>query len=853
MAVDYVRTAPPSWVLPVAVPQDVQTPADQIVSGSHVLLHDRQIRMDGTSTSTYVHIATLALNEQGVASIANIEIGFDPVYQSLRLHDVRVHRKGQTQNRSASLRVEILRREKDLDLATLDGRVSAHIVLNDVRTGDVVEYAYTLSGRHPALGRHDAGMQQLAFGIPVEHQHLRLLLPSDRSFRWTVSNGGPAPVESMHDGQAEYVWSLRKVAAMPVESDAPGWFVPYPLVQWTSFSNWNDVARWGETLYRSPPQPGAAVEQRAARIAREYTGAADRLAESLRLAQRDVRYFGVQVGVSSLKPASPDEVLLRGFGDCKGKTLLLLTLLRRLGIQADAALVSTQLSRGIEGFLPSHLMFDHVLVRATIDGKTYWVDPTRATQLASLDRLYQPDFGRALVLRADTAGLTAMAGTRMHSRRVVTAIDAREGLEAPVRYTVSTSVSGALAEDLRLQLARDSADNVQKNYLNYYARYYPGIRVVRAMEVSDDIAGNRITTTEHYEIADFWAQSAHGARREVDVIVPELIDFLRRPATQTRHSPLPLAPNFELDATTDIALPGDWSIAPEQHEVKDAHFTYRRDIRYGERRLTLHDRLWTHGDHVPPEQLVTYVASLDRARSATAYSLLHTNVSKLSLGDRMNWPIAMIALLSALALIFLARRLYRYDPPAPDFTPVPGLQGLRGWLILPAIHMLFQPLKLGIQIASIVDSYSIQNWNALTQPGSPTYHALWAPLLLYEILANLSLVTAWVLAAVLFFKRRSSAPRVIIVTVWLSPVLMTLDDMMVGIILPDKGQAVPPATIAGMFVGAAVWTAYLLMSDRVKSTFRTRLRADAVTPVIVADTPAVPDQPIAGAPLVSGG
>src|SRR3546814_9438682 len=52
-------------------------------------------------------------------------------------------------------------------------------------------------------------------------------------------------------------------------------------------------------------------------------------------------------------------------------------LLARLGIEAEAVLANN--SGGDDGLderLPNPGMFDHVLVRARIDGKTYWLDGT---------------------------------------------------------------------------------------------------------------------------------------------------------------------------------------------------------------------------------------------------------------------------------------------------------------------------------------------------------------------------------------------------------------------------------------------------------------------------------------------
>src|SRR6185436_13259428 len=54
-----------------------------------------------------------------------------------------------------------------------------------------------------------------------------------------------------------------------------------------------------------------------------------------------VRYTGVEFGASAIVPATPGDTLARGYGDCKDKSLLLVALLRRAGIDADLALLLT--------------------------------------------------------------------------------------------------------------------------------------------------------------------------------------------------------------------------------------------------------------------------------------------------------------------------------------------------------------------------------------------------------------------------------------------------------------------------------------------------------------------------------
>jgi hypothetical protein len=54
------------------------------------------------------------------------------------------------------------RREKNLENAMLDGKLTASLQPDDVRVGDVIEVAYTRTRRDPAIG----GRAELVLGPP---------------------------------------------------------------------------------------------------------------------------------------------------------------------------------------------------------------------------------------------------------------------------------------------------------------------------------------------------------------------------------------------------------------------------------------------------------------------------------------------------------------------------------------------------------------------------------------------------------------------------------------------------------------------------------------------------------------
>ena len=50
--------------------------------------------------------------------------------------------------------------------------------------------------------------------------------------------------------------------------------------------------------------------------------------------QDEVRYLGLENGISAYKPSSPNKVYNQRFGDCKDKSLLLVTMLNQMNIEA---------------------------------------------------------------------------------------------------------------------------------------------------------------------------------------------------------------------------------------------------------------------------------------------------------------------------------------------------------------------------------------------------------------------------------------------------------------------------------------------------------------------------------------
>lgn len=133
----------------------------------------------------------------------------------------------------------------------------------------------------------------------------------------------------------------------------------------------------------------------------------ERAAASLRWVQSEVRYFSVSFGESSHRPYAPAEVIARRYGDCKDKSYLLSPCCAR-SISRPGRCSSRCGNREPHRCCCRRPMrLTMVIVEATIDGRSYYLDGTRFAQPVPLAAL-APPMPRALALAAD-ARATALA------------------------------------------------------------------------------------------------------------------------------------------------------------------------------------------------------------------------------------------------------------------------------------------------------------------------------------------------------------------------------------------------------------------------------------------------------------
>lgn len=390
--------------------------------------------------------------------LGNISIVWNPSAGAPVVHSLKVHRDGTVRDVLSEAEFEILRREDNLEQAMLSGILTAVLRVPDLRVGDELEFAYSVPQQDPTLGPASFGLLFLGDSPPPGRYRLRL--------NW--ADGQEPNVKLTPDFEPLVTRSARSIeidADMPgvisAPKDAPPRYSWQRIAEFSDFDSWQAISRQFEPLYRQASHLSAnsAVKGEAERIAAAHSDPLARAAAALDLVQKQVRYIFVGLNSGNLKPASAEETWARRYGDCKGKTVLLLALLRELGIDAKAVLVNNNGGDdGLDQRLPNPGMFDHVLVRASIGDREYWLDGTLPEVVPPTGRPVLP-YRWVLPLSAEGETLEGIPWQPADrpDKLVLFDIDARAGFDQPAELTTTyiTRDLAALTEYVQLSSVTD--------------------------------------------------------------------------------------------------------------------------------------------------------------------------------------------------------------------------------------------------------------------------------------------------------------------------------------------------------------------------------------------------------------
>ena len=822
--VSFEIAAAPAWVLPVKADHSISGGDD---GGISYLLFDRQDNVG--LQSSYFHEVRRVTSENGVQNGASVSATFDPSYQKLIFHALHLIRAGTRLNRLDRAGIKLFQREKDIESFLYDGAYTAQCELEDVRVGDVIEYSFSIVGMNPVMNGRYQRVFYTDWSFPVHRVITRLVYPAERQLHFQTKNRPLKPAITTEKGTSVWMSDDASVPARRTDSDVPTDYDANGWVQFSEFMNWRGVAEWALPLFQIAAPFSAELQNEIEKI-RGITDIEKRIFAALRLVQDQVRYLGIESGVGSHRPTAPSEVFRRRFGDCKDKGLLLTAVLQQCGVDAAPALVSTTYRKTVADRLPAPDDFNHAIVQVRNGDNVHWLDPTRSSQRGKLSQIYVRDLGYALVLRSGTDGLTAYSPPRDSlPRRKVS-----ESYRVPAPggtgdLEVVTECYGLSAERARNTFQENGRDKIEKQYLQYYARTFPKIKTRKPLGFQELPDENACRVTESYSIPDIWEWNQEEGKYQLLLYPGDIAEAMGTAGPSQRDDPLEL--NYPANVTQEIhaSMFDRWQVNIKNHSANNSFFRFSDKATVKGKQLDFIYHFETLADRVPPADLPGYNSALSKARDSLGYSLSYQapaeSIELRRWFSQINWRLGLLgSVVLTLTMVLAALYIYKTKLPAPLPPPaftLPGLEGLRGWLFLVGVHHVFYLINFFVVLCGTFSTMlNLEAWRVLTEPGTPQYHPLWQPTLLFEFFFNIVVLVLSGLLAVLFFRKRAAWPRTYALFLALLLAGSLVDAWLVQKIPVAGADDSGIREVVRGGVAALIWIPYCFVSKRVKATFR---------------------------------
>ncbi|MDC0603043.1 DUF4234 domain-containing protein, partial [Aliiglaciecola sp.] len=307
---------------------------------------------------------------------------------------------------------------------------------------------------------------------------------------------------------------------------------------------------------------------------------------------------------------------------CKDKTSLFITILKALNIDAYPALVDTENTKLLAEFPPGINLFDHVLVWLEFNGQQYWLDPTLSNQNGTLDNLYQPDYGYALVLKQGVDQLTPMSRDEYKSHTLlVEKYTIPDKTDSPVMFTVSTRYKGYEAIRQLWNVEQDGKNSIAESYEVFYQDSYPGLKTFEEMTIKEDQVAGEVIFNESYQIDDFWKRGDE--HWEADFYPYEVRNSLFKPKQTQRDGPLAFSFPDNITQITELHFETDgWSFDSQEFTEDNPFFTYTSEVDFENDVLTIKYTYKAKADHIPEDKIDQYLEARDRVRGDAYYGII---------------------------------------------------------------------------------------------------------------------------------------------------------------------------------------------------------------------------------------
>ncbi len=368
-------------------------------------LKDRNTKANGEKKRTLLDLKVVTVFDNGLSSEFH-QVVFQPLTDAAAALTRNYYFSYQADSQRVQLRgARVYRADGRVDEAVETGVGAANdpsiAMYTSARTyavqfprldaGDVVELRYRVDdvAQRNEFNDYFGDIHYFQDSEPVDHAEYVLITPKTRKLHIDKKRV-PGLQEKITEKGDQRIYRFWAEDLQPVhpEPAMPPWTEVLGFVHVSTYESYAELGKW----YWGLAQDQFDLDEETRKLAREITAGLKTEREKVQAVYnwviKNTRYVALEFGIYGFKPRRCVQTVSRGWGDCKDKATVIVSLLKEVGIDSTIVVLRTQMRGSFESDVASLAPFDHAI--AYIPSLDLYLDGTAeftgTTELPTMDQ-----------------------------------------------------------------------------------------------------------------------------------------------------------------------------------------------------------------------------------------------------------------------------------------------------------------------------------------------------------------------------------------------------------------------------------------------------------------------------------
>jgi tetratricopeptide (TPR) repeat protein len=338
--------------------------------------------------SEFHQVVFQPLNDSAAALSRRYVFGYEADSQRVELRGARVYRADGRIDEAIETGTDSA---DDPSIAMYTSMRAYYVQFPRLDPGDVVELQYRIDD---VAVRNDydtyfGALETLQSNEPVGHAEYVLIAPKARKL-YIEAKGIPGLKQkaTAKGDQTIYRFWADDLPPIIPEPSMPPWREVAGHIHVSTYKDYKELGKWYWGLVRDQFNLDQETRQLAQKITKGLTTDREKVAAVYNWVIKNTRYVALEFGIYGHKPRRCVQTVARGWGDCKDKATVIVSLLEELGIDATFVILRTQMRGRFDSAVASLSPFDHAI--AYVPSLNLYLDGTAeftgSTELPAMDQ-----------------------------------------------------------------------------------------------------------------------------------------------------------------------------------------------------------------------------------------------------------------------------------------------------------------------------------------------------------------------------------------------------------------------------------------------------------------------------------